>query len=61
MIELSNEKEPNFAVDLVKSYGFKNRTRVVADNGLWLTHPSHLEWVLYCQKRTKHKVQTLEL
>ena len=27
-----------------------NEGEIVADNGMWLTHPSHLEQVLDCQK-----------
>ena len=38
-----------------------NEREIAADNGMWLTYPSHLEQVLDNQKRIKHKIQPLEL
>ena len=38
-----------------------SKREIPAENNMWLTYPSHLEYVLDCQKRIKHKVQALEL
>ena len=32
---------------------------IAADNGMWLAYPTHLGWVLDCQKSIKHKVCVL--
>ena len=37
------EKEQNFVTDLVKTYALTSQREIVVNNGICLTHPSHLE------------------
>ena len=36
------DKEQYFAADQVKVMASKSEQKIAADNGMWLTHPSHL-------------------
>ena len=44
-------KEQNFLADPVKTMPLTSEREIAADNGMWLTYPSHLEQVSDCQKK----------
>ena len=62
MIELTVEIKSNILwLTRSKIMALTSEREIVADNGMSLTCPSHLEQVLDCKKEIKHKVNALDL
>ena len=62
MIELTVEIKSNILwLTRSKIMALTSQREIVADNGMSLTCPRHLEQVLDCKKEIKHKVNALDL